>query len=254
MSHIDKDLIESQLPLSIDEIVDRGKRIIFVTNNKHMQDSAFVFFYAMQGYIRFKECKHDQMVIILSRKKKNGSLEECKRLYYGDVRFLGFIKYCTTPEQIIDIFKSIGPDYSKGEVTLNMFKEKLSNKRIKTKKIADFLLDNKQGSSLGNWMRAEILYIACISPYRELKDLSKKDIKRLYKAIIRICEESYAKGGLTLHSFRDPYGNDGNYKALVYGRKKDDNGEKITHEKFGSEPKGKTDNRRSIWYCPAVQI
>ena len=252
-SYINRDLLQSELPLRIDSIIDRSKRIIFVMNNRYEQDSAFCFFYAMNGYIRFQEAKHDQMIITLSRKRKDGSFKEKKTIYYGDSRMLGFIRFATTGEEIVDIFKNLGPDIGNGEVSLDYFSKIIRNKRMKNKQIAALLLETKHFTAIGNWMRTEILYIAKISPYRELQELSDKDIKCLYKCIILICELSYKMHGLTLHDFRCPEGKDGNYKALIYGRKEDDDENKVIREKFGVKPKGKTDTRRSIWWVKNIQ-
>lgn len=254
MSYINKDLLQSELPLSIDSIESRGKRIIFVTNNKYMQSSALLWFFAMTGSLRFEETKYNQMTMTLSRKRSNGSFKKKKNLYYADIRGIGWSKFATTPEEIIDIFKAVGPDILRGEVSLDMFKDIVKNKRIKNKFIGALLLMQNYMSCIGNYLMCDILYLAKISPYRQLEDLSSKDIKRLYKCIITVCQLSYTQGGLTIGDFFNVYGEKGGYTALVYGRKKDDDGLKVTHEKFGPEPKGKTDSRRSIWYCKDVQI
>jgi DNA-formamidopyrimidine glycosylase len=253
MSYLDSDFLGSQLPLIVTDISARGKRIIFVLCNEKGESSALVWFFAMTGNLRFKVTKYNQMSLTFCRKRDDGSFEECKELHYSDIRTLGFVKYAVTEDEIRDIFKNIGPDFLLGEVSLPYFKQVLRNKRIRNKWIGALLLEQDKVSGIGMYIMNESLFRARISPYRILNELSDSDIEVLYESIMAVMIESYKAHGLTIGDFYDPFGNPGQYITDVYGHKHDQEGNPVTHEKYGPVPRG-TDNRRSIWWVPAVQI
>ena len=239
--------IEEDLPLEILDVVPRGKRISFVNSNENGEGSAIVFFYALTGRLCFKKPK--KPVVTFTLLSDEG---EETSLYFEDRNMLGFVKYAISVYQVNEIFKSIGPDFLAGEVTLEIFRSVIENKRMKNKCIADLLLDQKRFSGIGNWLRAEILRAAGISPHRTLGSLEKDDIDILYESSMKIMKKGYAKGGMESNNYLDPLGNKGKYQSKVYGREEDPDGNEVVKEKIGPLPKGK-DNRRTIHWCPDVQ-
>jgi formamidopyrimidine-DNA glycosylase len=223
------------LPLVVKEIAARGKRIVMILNDDNNNETAFVFFYAMTGRLSFVKGKYTQLVFIFNKD------DEEKRVYYEDKRPLGFVKYITTVEELYSIFKNIGPDYLRGEVSLKLFSSLVKNKRIKNKKIGEFLMNQKHCSGVGNYLRAEILYDCNLSPHRTCSSLSDSRIAKLYVSIMKIIIEAYEKGGLTIGDYHDPYGNPGRFVAKVYGNKS----KEVITEKDGQG--------RTIWWCPSTQ-
>lgn len=227
-------VIES-LPLTVKEITARGKRIVMILNDDNDNETAFVFFYAMKGRLSFVEGKYTQLVFIFNRD------DEEKRVYYEEVRPIGFVKYITTVEELYDIFKNIGPDYLRGEVSLELFTSLVKNKRIKDKKIGEFLMNQRYASGIGAYIRSEVPYDCHLSPHRTCSSLSDNRIAKLYNSIIKIITEAYEKGGLSAYTYLDPYGNPGKFVAKVYGNKI----KEIVTEKDKQD--------RTIWWCPTIQ-
>lgn len=207
----------------------------------------------MTGRLCFKHRGKPLIILTLSSKEENGKFKKKTILYYEDGRTLGFVKYAITDEQIEDIYKDVGPDFMHNEVLIDYFTSVIKNKRIKTKKIAELLLEQHRFAGIGNYLRAEILYVSKISPYRQLQDITDKEIKILYKNIVKILKESAEKRGLSFENYLDPNSEMGEFECKVYGMETDPEGNEVIKEKIGTVPKGK-DTRRAIHWVPEIQI
>lgn len=207
-----------------------------ILNDSEDEETAFVFFYAMTGSLSFIKGKYTQITFIFD---KDG-IE--KRLYYEDKRTLGFVKYITTVEELYEIFKNIGPDYLRGEVTLELFISIIKSDKLKNKKICEFLLEQKYTAGIGNYIRSEVLFDCHLSPHRLCSTLSDNRITKLYISIIKIITESYQAGGLTIGDYKDPWNNPGRFVPKVYGKRDDP---RVVSEKDG--------NNRTIWWRPDKQ-
>ena len=130
-------------------------------------------------------------------------------------------------------------------MTFNHFRGKINDKRLAKKEICDFLMKQKYGSGIGNYLRAEIQYRAKISPHKLLSSFSYDDILVLYNCIIKQLLISYGAKGLTIKSYWDPEGNKGKCPLQVYNRKEDPFGNKV--ETF------KDKERRTVHWVPAIQ-
>lgn len=236
--YININLVEESLPLTVKEVSARGKRIVMILNNEEDEESAFVFFYAMTGSLSFIKGKYNQITYIFTKDGKE------KRLYYEDKRTLGFAKYITTVEELYEIFKNIGPDFLRGEVSLELFSSIVKSDKLKNKKIGEVLMEQKHFSGIGNYIRAEVLADCSLSPHKLCSNLSDRRITKLYISIIKIITASYKAGGLTIENgdYRDPCGNAGNYEPKVYGKRDDP---KVVREKDLTG--------RTIWWRPDRQ-
>ena len=111
--------------------------------------------------------------------------------------------------------------------------------------IADVLLNQKVLAGVGNYIRADALYLSKISPYRRIKDLSDKEITILLKNIKKVITRSYncqLKIALGEYDYKRMTSC---YKFYVYSRKTTAKGEKVDHAKMK--------NDRTIWWVPSVQ-
>ena len=236
--YIDTDLVEESLPLTVKEISARGKRIVMILTDKEDEETAFVFFYAMTGSLSFIKGKYTQITYIFTKNDKE------KRLYYEDKRTLGFVKYITTAEELYEIFKNIGPDFLRGEVSLELFTSIIKSDKLKNRKIGEVLMRQELFSGIGLYIKVEVLFDCSLSPHRLCSSLSDRRITKLYISIIKIITESYKAGGLTIENgdYRDPYGNTGNYEPKVYGKKNDP---RVVREKDSTG--------RIIWWRPDKQ-
>ena len=236
--------LQDNLPLKITEIFCRAKRINFICEDNKGNGSVIVWFYALKGRLSFEEVNNYHLCVTCENESK--IFNRTLKLYYSDPMKLGFMKYCNTIEQINEIYKNLGPDYI--EITLLQFITKISNPRSKNTKIGDFLMDQKKFAGIGNYLRAEILYDAKISPYTSLSQIiENKQINTLMISINEILNSAIELGGLESKDYLDPENNTGNYQSMIYDKKTDMLGNIVTSEKFGKD-------RRTIWWVKNVQL
>ena len=89
--------------------------------------------------------------------------------------------------------------------------------------------------AIGNYIRADALYLAKISPFRRIGDINEKELISLYNALIKVVNESLRslfKYGL------------GFYKKRIYAKAITNKGEQVTHLTY----KG-----RGVYWVPSVQ-
>jgi formamidopyrimidine-DNA glycosylase len=117
-----------------------------------------------------------------------------------------------------------------------------------SKSIAEVLMDQGIFSGVGNYIRAEALYLCKLSPWRQANKLSQDEIKALCQACMDVMQESYQHQGATIHTYKTVYGEEGKYSTLfkVYGQKQDPEGRKII--------KQATPDKRTIHWCPEIQV
>jgi len=249
--------IEKDLPLHLQEIFTKGKRINFLCENSKNQAGVFVWFFAMTGRLCFEHRGSPLIEMIFNKNKKDDkkySEKDNITLYYEDSRKLGFMKYAICEHELDDIYKDVGPDFLLGQVSYEYFESVIKNKRIKNKQIGDLLIINSYFSGIGNYLRAEILYAAKVSPFRTLDSLTDKEIKKIYDNTLKIMNESLELGGMSFRDYLDPFGNEGKFICKVYGQKTDPKGNKVISEKIGTPPKSSKDNRRTIHWVESVQV
>lgn len=235
---------------TIKEVQFKGKKIIFVlTEGKDF--SYLLSSLALEG--RWSLEPHapiDFRHLSVSIEISSSSGDEF--LLFRDVRHFGDLKFCKDSHELEYNMKSVGPSWIPSgmypeRITLQTFTLLLhSNSRIKNKQIMIFLMDQKYSSGIGNYIRAEALYIARLNPKKSIGDLTDDEIERLYIAINDVMTEALKAGGHTLKSYFTPVGNKGGYEPLVYGRTRAlDTNEKVVRE-FDSQ-------KRSIHWVPTLQ-
>lgn len=177
-------------------------------------------------------------------------LEDCVKpetyMYFNDPRHFGTIKFTNKKQDLIDKLNELGWDPLCGASEQNL--KWLIYTLSKTKKpIGQVLMDQSVFAGVGNYIRAEALYKAGMSPWRQSNLLVKEDVELLSKSIIDVMQESYEHQGATILTYKDAYGAEGKYSSCfkVYNQKKDPNGSTII--------KQDTPDGRTIHWCPAIQ-
>jgi formamidopyrimidine-DNA glycosylase len=246
-SYDDKDYIHKKVknipncPLFYQNVFSRGKLIIFEFKGLYL-----VSHLGMSGYWGEEKDKYCKFEIHFDN----------VNLYFSDIRKIG--TSLTFTSSLDDFFKKNGPclmsaakvkyGYINSEklnqnqkiATLDIWNKCISNTRIKNKPVAEFLLEQKYVSGIGNYLRAEILYSSKIHPERELKNLSSEEKELLFNKTLEIMFQSYIHKGP-----KRGYILDGNFNLQVYGRKYDDFENKV----ICYEDKKK----RTVHYVPEVQ-
>ena len=109
------------------------------------------------------------------------------------------------------------------------------------------LMDQSVVAGIGNYVKADSLWLAKISPHRNVEDCSDKELKNLNNSIKKVLRESFKTGGATIRSYKNLDGETGQYssKFLVYNRKMDPEGNGVVKEM--------TPDGRNTHWSPKIQ-
>ena len=221
-----------RLPLNLETVNCKGKFIYFCLQNN-------VFFFNTLGMTGM----WSNNVSNYSRIKLefDGTLP----LYYNDVRNFGTFKIALNSNDLDKKLKSIGPDFLKDGWGPETFYTLLKKKPNKT--ITEFLMNQKNVSGIGNYLKAERLYDSKISPHRLCCHITSDEADRLFDSCRRIIQLSYKTGGATIQNYRKPNGKKGLYsqRFAVYNQKTAPCGNDIVKEK--------TLDKRTTHWVPAIQ-
>lgn len=167
-----------------------------------------------------------------------------QKLYYHDHRHRGKL-YMFTREQAQAWLARIGPDVLSRGFTKTVYDKIMAQPRVQRMTIDVMIMEQEFFSGVGNYLRAEILNFAHIDPRRKVSSLTAAEHTKLYTAIVKKTEESYAAGGTTLDTYSDVYGREGGYKPIIYDKKTDPKGNAIA--KYSDA------NSRTMHWVPATQ-
>ena len=169
------------------------------------------------------------------------------QLIYNDPRRFGFFKVFKKKD-LLDFFKNVGPEPLSSKFNINYISNYFINKK---KNIKSFLLDQKFVSGIGNIYASEILFYCKINPFKEVKYLTKLDIKKIKYFSKFVLNKAIKKGGSSIRNFRNVSGRNGKYQNefKVYQR---ENLNCLKKECFGKIKK-KFISKRSTFFCNKCQ-
>lgn len=222
------------LPLKITEVGVKGKLVWWLFENG---DGMVVSHGMTGGWIwdeeggreysgRWFQPKHNRVRF----KFEKGPL-----LYFNDMRRFGKV-VIGSKEMVMRKVEALGPSVLE-RPTYQAF---WGNFKPSSRPIGVLLMDQGLVSGIGNYLRADILWLARVSPWKKFQHLTEKEKKDIWKASVR--------HALYHYNFMKKYGEiypEGREKTfLVYGKKKDPNGLEVVAEKMGS---------RTIHWVPGWQ-
>jgi len=222
-----------RLPLSLESVDCKGKFIYFT-----FKDGVYFFnTLGMTGMWSNNSSKHSRLKLEFAG--------DSIPLYYNDVRNFGTVKIVLTKKVLDRKLKSIGPDFLKDGFGPEDFYGLL--KKYPNKTIAEFLMNQKIVSGIGNYLKAECLYDAKISPHRFCCHITTDESSKLFQACRNIIRRSYETGGATIKNYRKPDGKKGLYsqRFAVYNQKMDPMGNEVVKEK--------TLDKRTTHWVPSIQ-
>ena len=143
-----------------------------------------------------------------------------QELRFIDLRTFGRVWWIPPeyePEAIITGLKKLGVEPFSEQFTPSYLQQQLQSRRCAIKTA---LLDQKVVAGMGNIYADESLFLSQISPLREARGLTHREIEELYQGILRTLKQGIEAGGTTFNSFLNLLGVNGNYmgQAWVYGR------------------------------------
>jgi len=99
-------------------------------------------------------------------------------MYFYDTLSFGTLKVIDNEDELNKKLNVIGPDIM--DIDYNVFHEQINKKKNLTKVIGIVLMDQKTISGVGNYLRADILWMCKISPFRKVNMLSDDELKLIF--------------------------------------------------------------------------
>ncbi len=198
-----QDLFKKQIQnSSIEDIIRRGKLLIFVLDKKFL-----IVHLRISGWLLYGEKDPKARAVF--------GLSNGKFLNYMDQRVLGELRLRSSFEDL-SFLQRLGPEPF--ELTDKEFSEILKNKKTKIKVL---LLDQNRIAGIGNIYAQEALFLAGIDPRRQALSLTEKEAKLLLKKIKDVLTEAIKYHGSSVDAYRDTEGKKGGMenRLKVYGRK-----------------------------------
>lgn len=173
--------------------------------------------------------------------------DDSSKIVFNDPRHFGTIKFVRGESTLKEKLGELGWDPLVRSIQeYDAFIH--SHLRISKKTIGELLMNQRLFAGVGNYIRAEALYLSKLSPWRTGNSLNSDEIDRLQQAIVDVMKDSYNHQGATILTYKDAYGAEGKYSSCfkVYGKIVDPLGNKIKKETAA--------DGRTIHWSPTVQI
>ena len=156
-------------------------------------------------------------------------------MFYFDSLSFGTIKVIKGVEELNNKLSQIGPDIMEKSTTLDIFKNRFEKNSIQNKPIGIVLMNQKIVSGIGNYLRADVLWMSKISPFRKVKDLTNTDLLNIYNNSRALTWSSYnLNKGIRLNIIKSNIKTPSDYKRdfFVYYSDTDIYGNKIIKEEL----------------------
>jgi formamidopyrimidine-DNA glycosylase len=185
-------VFKKNLPLKVIDIKNKGKFIYFILEKGFYLFSTLGlkggWCYSINNTFRFPKLIDYINDISLSKYRKiqlnnlnvSFHISNGKIIYYTDSLSFGTLKIVFKENDVIKKLDSLGPDIM--YISFDLFKERILRNINLEKYIANVIMNQKNISGIGNYLRSDILWLSKISPLRKVKDLTDKDIKRLFNS------------------------------------------------------------------------
>jgi len=225
-------LDSNSLPGKVLGIGVRGKLIFWLLDN----DTYILNTLAMTGSWSDSQTKHSRIIF---------EFDTGNPVYFNDIRNFGTLKLIRGRNLLVSKLDSIGPDMLSENVDDDLFTFCM---RVRSQKsICEALMDQSLVSGVGNYVKAEALYRAKISPYRIVDSLDAAEMSDLNASVKSVLRQAYADQGASIRDYRQPNGTTGQatLQFKVYGKKQDPDGNKVVKEE--------TPDGRITHWCPDVQ-
>ena len=99
-------------------------------------------------------------------------------MYFYDTLSFGTLKVIDSEDELNKKLNVIGPDIM--DVDYTGFHEQINKKKNLNKVIGIVIMDQKTISGIGNYLRADILWMCKISPFRKVNKLSEEELKLIF--------------------------------------------------------------------------
>ena len=204
MIKTDLDEFRKEVPGQVVESMGRrGKYLLFYLSEKvlisHLRMEGKYFYYPDQ----VPERKHAHVFF---------KFEDGGTLVYEDVRKFGTMELLT-PQLLDDyfVFKKLGPEPREEDFDVQVFQAALAKSK---KPIKSHLLDQTLVAGLGNMYVDEVLWRAQVHPKSPSQTLTSEEATAIHEQTIRVLEQAVDKGGSTIRSYTNAFGENGTMQEL----------------------------------------
>ena len=168
-----------------------------------------------------------------------------RTVWFDDIRRFGTLIFMQHESELQRRLKGIGPDMLHPDTTLLDFQKAIWHRRIP---ICRALMDQKILGGVGNYIKAEALYRARISPHRICSELNQLELQRLFDVTRWIMAKSLEQGGATFSTYSDMDGGEGSFPFYfhVYMRSTCPLGYPVLREE--------TEDKRTTHWVPQIQV
>jgi len=172
-------------------------------------------------------------------------------LYFYDTLSFGTLKVVDDEKELEKKLKSVGPDIMDEETDFKVFQDAICKPKNFKKVIGIVLMDQKTISGIGNYLRADILWLSKISPFRKVDKLSEEELKKIYHNALVLTWGQYDKKkalNKKIITKKDKLPSDYDRDFFVYYEDEDIHGNKVTKEELfeGSQ-------KRFIYWVKNIQ-
>ena len=156
-------------------------------------------------------------------------------LYFYDQLSFGSITIFDTKVKIDKKLATIGADIIDESTTFKVFKEQIETDKNLNKEIGNVIVNQKLISGIGNYLRADVLWMSKISPFRKVKDISDNELKKIYNNARLLIWGAYDyEGGIKLNIIKktDKLPQDYDRPFFIYDQDKDIHDNDVIKEKL----------------------
>jgi formamidopyrimidine-DNA glycosylase len=212
--------LQADLPAKVEKVEFFGKLIVFTYTGKSGKQWFMWNTLGMSGGWRTEAAKHSHVEL----KTTHGSV------FFTDARNFGTIRITDSIEETKRKIKSVGPNHLNDVISDELFKTRLMKRSQST--LAEALMDQGLIGGIGNYIKAEVLYRAKLSPNRRVEELTDEDFSNLNKYTKKIVESSFQSRGASIRTYVNMDGEDGDFvfEFKVYGRKTCEAGYEVVRE------------------------
>lgn len=155
---------------------------------------------------------------------------EDSEIYFNDQRNFGTLNFRKGPNALRTKLASLGPDIMARDFDAKTVIHSLRKRN--NWNVTKALMNQSVVAGIGNYVKAEALWLTSIDPWRNIGELSDAELLSLVEAANQVCEESFRTGGATIRTYRGFDGSEGDYadEFMCYGQRKDPDGNEIIRE------------------------
>lgn len=187
--------LKHNLPIKLIDVKTKGKflYIIFLSHDKKIY--LFSTLGLSGGWIYKKngdnsKYEHPNLLEYLDKKNIDSYMDTSIKhlnvefktnhgsMYFYDTLSFGTLKVIDNDKELDKKLNMIGPDIM--DIDFTIFHEQITKKKNLNKVIGIVLMDQKTISGIGNYLRADILWMCKISPFRKVNKLSEEELKLIF--------------------------------------------------------------------------